>query len=120
MRSGCRHLYALLQSNPLPREKWSEDPDEFDSLMKEYADMDDSTPTYRYCFVRVDNGCRYAYLTAGLPVKKGDHVRVPYGKKDELKEELFIPWVTIPVTLPHGRRRKPSACWRYSLSCKSP
>ena len=88
MRSGCRHLYALLQSNPLPREKWSEDPDEFDSLMKEYADMDDSTPTYRYCFVRVDNGCRYAYLTAGLPVKKGDHVRVPYGKKDELKEGI--------------------------------
>ena len=86
MRSGCRHLYALLQSNPLPREKWSEDPDEFDSLMKEYADMDDSTPTYRYCFVRVDNGCRYAYLTAGLPVKKGDHVRVPYGKNNELKE----------------------------------
>ena len=84
----AEHLYALLQSNPLPREKWSEDPDEFDSLMKEYADMDDSTPTYRYCFVRVDNGCRYAYLTAGLPVKKGDHVRVPYGKKDELKEGI--------------------------------
>lgn len=80
------HLYALLQSNPLPREKWSEDPSEFDSLMKEYADMDDSTPTYRYCFVRVDNSRRYAYLTAGLPVKKGDHVRVPYGKSNELKE----------------------------------
>lgn len=84
----AEHLYALLQSNPLPREKWSEDPSEFDSLMKEYADMDDSTPTYRYCLVRVDNGHRYAYLTAGLPVKKGDHVRVPYGKKDELKEGI--------------------------------
>ena len=82
----AEHLYALLQSNSLPREKWSEAPDEFDSLMKKYADMDDSTPMYRYCFVRVDNGRRYAYLTAGLPVKKGDHVRVPYGKKSELKE----------------------------------
>ena len=82
----AEHLCALLQSNPLPREKWSEAPDEFDALMEEYANADDSTPTYRYCFVRVDNGRRYAYLTAGLPVKKGDHVRVPYGKKSELKE----------------------------------
>ena len=82
----AEHLYALLQSNSLPREKWSEAPDEFDALMEEYANADDSTPTYRYCFVRVDNGRRYAYLTAGLPVKKGDHVRVPYGKKSELKE----------------------------------
>lgn len=84
----AEHLYALLQSNSLPREEWSEDSDEFDSLMKKYADMDDSTPTYRYCFVRVDNGRRYAYLTAGLPVKKGDHVRVPYGKKNEPKEGI--------------------------------
>ena len=82
----AEHLYALLQSNPLPREEWREDPDEFDALMEEYANADDSTPTYRYCFVRVDNGRRYAYLTAGLPVKKGDHVRVPYGKDNELKE----------------------------------
>ena len=82
----AEHLYALLQSNPLPREEWREDPDEFDALMEEYANADDSTPTYRYCFVRVDNGRRYAYLTAGLPVKKGDHVRVPYGKNNELKE----------------------------------
>ena len=82
----AEHLYALLQSNPLPREEWSEAPDEFDSLMEEYVNADDSTPAYRYCFVRVDNGRRYAYLTAGLPVKKGDHVRVPYGKNNELKE----------------------------------
>ncbi len=80
------HLYALLQSNPLPREEWHEDADEFDSLMEEYADVDDSTPMYRYCFVRVDHGRRYSYLTNGLPVKKGDHVRVPYGKNNELKE----------------------------------
>lgn len=84
----AEHLYALLQSNPLPREEWREDPDEFDALMEEYANADDSTPTYRYCFVRVDNGRRYAYLTAGLPVKKGDHVRVPYGKKNEPKEGI--------------------------------
>ena len=82
----AEHLYALLQSNPLPREGWHENPDEFDSLMEEYANADDSTPAYRYCFVQVGNGRRYAYLTAGLPVKKGDHVRVPYGKKNELKE----------------------------------
>ena len=82
----AEHLYALLQSNPLPREEWREDADEFDSLMEEYVNADDSTPAYRYCFVRVDNGRRYAYLTAGLPVKKGDHVRVPYGKNNELKE----------------------------------
>lgn len=66
----AEHLYALLQSNPLPREEWSEAPDEFDSLMEEYVNADDSTPAYRYCFVRVDNGRRYAYLPAGLPVKK--------------------------------------------------
>ena len=82
----AEHLYALLQSNPLPREEWREDADEFDSLMEEYADVDDSTPMYRYCFVRVDHGRRYSYLTNGLPVKKGDHVRVPYGKNNELKE----------------------------------
>lgn len=82
----AEHLYALLQSNPLPREEWHEDANEFDALMEECANADDSTPTYRYCFVRVDNGRRYAYLTAGLPVKKGDHVRVPYGKNNELKE----------------------------------
>ena len=82
----AEHLYALLQSNPLSREEWREDADEFDSLMEEYADVDDSTPLYRYCFVRVDHGRRYSYLTNGLPVKKGDHVRVPYGKNNELKE----------------------------------
>lgn len=82
----AEYLYALLQSNPLPREEWSEDPDEFDSLMEEYVNADDSTPAYRYCFVRVDNGRCYAYLTAGLPVKRGDLVRVPYGKKNEPKE----------------------------------
>ena len=82
----AEHLYALLQSNPLPREEWHEDADEFDSLMEEYADVDDNTPMYRYCFVRVDHGRRYSYLTNGLPVKKGDHVRVPYGKNNELKE----------------------------------
>ena len=80
------HLYALLQANPLPREEWREDPDEFKALMEKCSGTGDSTPTYRYCLVRVDNGHRYAYLTAGLPVKKGDHVRVPYGKDNELKE----------------------------------
>ena len=97
----AEHLYALLQSNPLPREVWHEDPDEFDSLMEECADTEedeldslteecvtpkDNTPTYHYCSVQVGNGRPYAYLTAGLPVKKGDHVRVPYGKNNELKE----------------------------------
>lgn len=82
----AEHLYALLQANPLPREEWREDPDEFKALMEKCSDTGDSTPTYRYCLVRVDNGHRYAYLTAGLPVKKGDHVRVPYGKDNELKE----------------------------------
>lgn len=82
----AEHLYALLQANPLPREEWREDPDEFKALMEKCSGTGDSTPTYRYCLVRVDNGHRYAYLTAGLPVKKGDHVRVPYGKDNELKE----------------------------------
>ena len=82
----AEHLYALLQSNPLPREKWSEDPGEFKALMEKCSDTGDSTPTYRYCLVRVDNGHRYVYLTAGLPVKRGDLVRVPYGKSNELKE----------------------------------
>ncbi len=82
----AEHLYALLQANPLPREEWREEPDEFKALMEKRSNMGDSTPTYRYCLVRVDNGRRYAYLTAGLPVKRGDLVRVPYGKKNEPKE----------------------------------
>ena len=97
----AEHLYALLQSNPLPREEWHEDSDEFDSLMEEYADTEDdeldslteecvtpkdNTPIYHYCSVQVGNSRPYAYLTAGLPVKKGDRVRVPYGKKNEPKE----------------------------------
>ena len=34
------------------------------------------------------NSRPYAYLTAGLPVKRGDLVRVPYGKKNEPKEGI--------------------------------
>ena len=82
----AEHLYALLQANPLPREEWREDPDEFKALMEKCSGTGDSTPTYRFCLVRVDNGHRYVYLTAGLPVKRGDLVRVPYGKSNELKE----------------------------------
>ena len=36
--------------------------------------------------MQVGNNRPYAYLTAGLPVKRGDRVRVPYGKKNEPKE----------------------------------
>ena len=36
--------------------------------------------------MQVDNNRPYAYLTAGLPVKRGDRVRVPYGKKNEPKK----------------------------------
>ena len=99
----AEHLYALLQSNPLPREEWHEDSDEFDSLMEEYADTEDdeldslteecitpkdNTPIYHYCSVQVGNNRPYAYLTAGLPVKRGDRVRVPYGKENEPKEGI--------------------------------
>lgn len=82
----AEHLYALLQSNPLPREEWREDPDEFKYLMEKRADTEDNAPIYHYCSVQVGNGRPYAYLTAGLPVKRGDLVRVPYGKKNEPKE----------------------------------
>ena len=82
----AEHLYALLQSNPLPREEWREDPDEFKYLMEKRADTEDNAPIYHYCSVQVGNNRPYAYLTAGLPVKKGDRVRVPYGKKNEPKE----------------------------------
>ena len=44
----AEHLYALLQSNPLPREEWREDPDAFKSLMEERADTEDNAPMYRY------------------------------------------------------------------------
>ena len=82
----AEHLYALLQSNPLPREKWCEEPDAFTALMKDLYNTADHVPTYQYCTVQVGNNRPYAYLTAGLPVKKGDHVRVPYGKRNEPKE----------------------------------
>lgn len=86
----AEHLYALLQSNPLPREKWREDPDEFKAAMEENhtsqpKDTKDAM-VYHYCSVQVGNNRPYAYLTAGLPVKRGDRVRVPYGKRNEPKE----------------------------------
>ena len=84
----AEHLYALLQSNPLPREEWREDPDEFKSLMEKRTDTEDNAPMYRYCSVQVGNNRPYAYLTADLPVKRGDRVRVPYGKKNEPKEGI--------------------------------
>ena len=82
----AEHLYALLQSNPLPREKWHEEPDAFTALMKDLYNTADHVPTYQYCSVQVGNNRSYAYLTAGLPVKRGDRVRVPYGKRNEPKE----------------------------------
>lgn len=82
----AEHLYALLQSNPLPREKWHEEPDAFTTLMKDLYNTADHVPTYQYCSVQVGNNRSYAYLTAGLPVKRGDRVRVPYGKRNEPKE----------------------------------
>ena len=84
----AEHLYALLQSNPLPREEWREDPDEFKYLMEKRADTEDNAPIYHYCSVQVGNNRPYTYLTAGLPVKRGDRVRVPYGKKNEPKEGI--------------------------------
>ena len=48
VHSHIQHLYALLQSNPLPREEWREDPDAFKSLMEEPADTEDNAPMYRY------------------------------------------------------------------------
>ena len=82
----AEHLYALLQSNPLPHGEWCEEPDAFKALMEERFDTEDSTPMCHYCSVQVGSSRPYAYLTAGLPVKKGDHVRVPYGKNNELRE----------------------------------
>lgn len=84
----AEHLYALLQSNPLPREEWREDPDEFKYLMEKRADAEDNAAMYHYCSVQVGNNRPYAYLTAGLPVKRGDRVRVPYGKKNAPKEGI--------------------------------
>lgn len=84
----AEHLYALLQSNPLPREEWCEEPDAFKALMEERFDTEDNAPKYHYCSVQVGNNRPYAYLTAGLPVKRGDRVRVPYGKKNEPKEGI--------------------------------
>lgn len=82
----AEHLYALLQSNPLPREKWREEPDAFTALMKDLYNTANHVPAYQYCSVQVGNNRPYAYLTAGLPVKRGDRVRVPYGKRNEPKE----------------------------------
>ena len=82
----AEHLYALLQSNPLPREKWHEEPDAFTALMKDLYNTAGHVPTYQYCSVQVGNNRPYAYLTAGLSVKRGDRVRVPYGKRNEPKE----------------------------------
>lgn len=85
----AEHLYALLQSNPLPREEWCEDPNKFQAAMEgNHTSQPKDTTVYHYCSVQVGNSRPYAYLTAGLPVKRGDHVRVPYGKKNEPKEGI--------------------------------
>ena len=85
----AEHLYALLQSNPLPREEWCEDPNKFQAAMEgNHTSQPKDTTVYHYCSVQVGNNRPYAYLTAGLPVKRGDLVRVPYGKKNEPKEGI--------------------------------
>ena len=85
----AEHLYALLQSNPLPREEWCEDPNKFQAAMEgNHTSQPKDTTVYHYCSVQVGNSRPYAYLTAGLPVKRGDLVRVPYGKKNEPKEGI--------------------------------
>ena len=85
----AEHLYALLQSNPLPRAEWCEDPNEFQAAMEgNHTSQPKDTTVYHYCSVQVGNSRPYAYLTAGLSVKRGDHVRVPYGKKNEPKEGI--------------------------------
>ena len=85
----AEHLYALLQSNPLPREEWCEDPNKFQAAMEgNHTSQPKDTTVYHYCSVQEGNSRPYAYLTAGLPVKRGDLVRVPYGKKNEPKEGI--------------------------------
>lgn len=92
----AEHLYALLQTNPLSADRWGKYPEEFRAVMegdhtsqpeaaKATADAKD-TAVYRYCSVQVGSSRPYAYLAAGLPVKRGDRVRVPYGKKNEPQE----------------------------------
>ena len=54
--------------------------------MKDLYNTAGHVPTYQYCSVQVGNNRPYAYLTAGLSVKRGDRVRVPYGKRNEPKE----------------------------------
>lgn len=86
-RMGHRAAYhRQIAADPLPREKWREDPDAFTALMKDLYNTAGHVPTYQYCSVQVGNNRPYAYLTAGLSVKRGDRVRVPYGKRNEPKE----------------------------------
>lgn len=83
----AEHLYALLQFNSLSADRWGKYPEEFQAVMEEnHTSQPKDTTIYHYCTVQVDNNRPYAYLTAGLPVKRGDRVRVPYGKKNEPKE----------------------------------
>lgn len=86
----AEHLYALQQSNPLSTDRWGKYPEEFQAVMEEnHASQPKDTKdamVYHYCSVQVGNNRPYAYLTADLPVKRGDRVRVPYGKKNEPKE----------------------------------
>ena len=83
----AEHLYALLQSNSLSADRWGKYPEEFQAVMEgNHTSQPKDTTIYHYCTVQVDNNRPYAYLTAGLPVKRGDRVRVPYGKRNEPKE----------------------------------
>ena len=85
----AEHLYALLQSNSLSADRWGKYPEEFQAVMEEnHTSQSKDTTIYHYCTVQVDNSRPYAYLTAGLPVKKGDRVRIPYGKRNEPKEGI--------------------------------
>lgn len=86
----AEHLYALLQTNPLSADRWGKYPEEFRAVMEgdhtSQPEAAKDTAVYRYCSVQVGSSRPYAYLAAGLPVKRGDRVRVPYGKKNAPQE----------------------------------
>lgn len=47
-------------------------------------DIPDNGTIFHYCTVRIEGVRRtYSYLTGGLPLKAGDWVEVPFGKKDQ-------------------------------------
>lgn len=99
----AKHLFELLEENPLPSEEWTEPYFEFAEMMEELSvpeeapepvrprdagptEIPDDGTIYHYCQVSFPDIKRtYSYLVGQQELHVGDRVYVPFGREDEEK-----------------------------------